>query len=147
MTIKPRDIRESSGPINRDAARVLRPGDKFAPQIVVTAPHWDTPPPLRPISKIVPEMRALIGTKFGRMTVIGLIDEPLRKKDKPATWVVRCVCGAYEGRSAKAIRNPKNNTDRCTTCRSTFNTIARGSCVRAKWTTERGSPMRVAPRS
>lgn len=56
----------------------------------------------------------LRGYKYGRMTVIGLADEQNLKKN--SRWVVRCSCGRYEHRKARAIRNPENARDCCVQC-------------------------------
>ena len=76
--------------------------------------HWDHPPPMRP----VPDhktTRGMIGYTFGRFTVVGLLRDSNPKKG--AAWVVRCACGDYETRKAKAIRNSRNSEDRCAVCR------------------------------
>lgn len=52
----------------------------------------------------------LTGHVWGRLTVIGLADLPDRKKSdksRKAAWVVRCTCGTYEMRTARALRDPK----------------------------------------
>lgn len=48
----------------------------------------------------------LTGQRFGRFTVVGLYDDPNRgaSSSKPARWVVRCDCGAFEARRAKVLR-------------------------------------------
>lgn len=67
----------------------------------------------------------LRGYKFGRLTVVGLLDRTgagfaaAGKNKKPAKWLVKCVCGRFEHRTAKAIRNPENHFDRCDHCRQT----------------------------
>lgn len=82
----------------------------------ITCVHSEVPLPTRPV---VGNMPQLVGTRFGRFTVVGL---GLRKRErkgeanKPAAWVVRCDCGNYEHRTAKAIRNPANHIDRCQDC-------------------------------
>ena len=45
----------------------------------------------------------LTGSKVGKLTVLGMADFPGRKHH--AAWVVRCVCGYYETRKAKALRD------------------------------------------
>ena len=57
----------------------------------------------------------LVGVKFGSFTVLGLA-RYIAKKSK-AKWVVRCNCGMYTLRTAKAIMNEKNNADCCERCR------------------------------
>lgn len=34
-----------------------------------------------------------------------------------ARWIMRCDCGDFEPRKAKAIKNPANSNDRCAKCR------------------------------
>lgn len=57
----------------------------------------------------------LTGVKVGWFKVLGLYDDPL--PHRRALWVVRCVCGHYEVRSARALKNPKNQNDKCYKCR------------------------------
>lgn len=95
--------------IDRQAALVFSGGVAYEPKCKVVNFHSDTQPELR---KNVPKSINLAGIKFGRFTVVGL------SKHKSGTWVVRCACGAYEDRKAKAIRNPENFGDRCTKCRA-----------------------------
>ncbi|WP_168169281.1 hypothetical protein [Kushneria phosphatilytica] len=97
-------------PINKTAARVLSPGEAYTPQTRALMPRWKMPPQTRVVPSGMPN---LTGMKRGRMTVIGLLAD----ESKKAKWVVRCVCGWYETRSSKAIRNPKNMQERCQECR------------------------------
>jgi hypothetical protein len=46
----------------------------------------------------------ITGQRFGRLVVKGL--SVIQNKKKPANWVVRCDCGAYEHRKRKALVNP-----------------------------------------
>lgn len=106
----------ASEPINKGAAVIARgSGEHWEPKKKFGAAHFDAPPPMRPVPTSIPD---LIGTKFGRLTVVGVLDdcdgEP--RKDKKALWVVRCVCGDYETRTSKAIRNLRNADDRCQMC-------------------------------
>lgn len=77
---------------------------------------WEVCPPLRtfPDNPVALDLR---GLRYGRLAVIGLLDDRTfnRKSDK-ARWVVRCACGLFEVRSAKAIRNPANAHDACWRC-------------------------------
>lgn len=107
----------ASSPLNTTAARVVSGGENYDPKINF-ANHWhsDCPPKMRRIPEIsLQTCGDLIGKKFGRLTVIGLADDYNPKQ--PARWVVRCACGDYEHRSARAIRNPKNDQDRCLKCK------------------------------
>lgn len=109
---------EHSEPVNMTAVRVTRfRGEHYHPaEKKITCAHSETPLPTRPIDSD-PQ---LAGIRFGYFTVIGL---GLLKRDrnrgnpKPAAWVVRCDCGNYEHRTARAIRNPSNHVDRCQACR------------------------------
>ena len=101
-------------PVDRVAARVMRNGVHWTPNKNVQTADQRVPHELRNPLSIAPEHRRLIGHKFGRMTVLGMSFE--RAKDH-ALWSVRCGCGIYTLRSAKAIRNPNNNWDCCEACR------------------------------
>lgn len=111
---KARDVHDrllASSPVNRQAARVLGGGVHYEPKIKAHHRSWDAPPVMRQVPKDAP---ALVGMVSGRLTVVGLLAETSAHQ---AAWVVRCTCGKYETRTAKAIRNPKNVGDRCYHCR------------------------------
>ncbi|GLQ96451.1 hypothetical protein [Dyella mobilis] len=95
-------------PVNRVAARVIKHGVHWDTAKNIQAADQENPIEVR---QYIPfKDRNLVGVKFGRLTVIGLSFTPKR-------WVVRCVCGIYTLRTAKAIRNPTNADDRCEKCR------------------------------
>jgi hypothetical protein len=96
--------------IDRVAARVTGRGERFDARKIIKTADQSTPIEIRSLCDITPELRTLSGRRFGRMTVMGLSFSPGR-------WVVRCDCGVYTLRSAKAIRNPNNDTDCCEQCR------------------------------
>lgn len=49
----------------------------------------------------------ITGLKVGRLTVLGLaVEQPRQGSSTGASWVVRCACGAYEHRKAKALKSP-----------------------------------------
>jgi len=58
----------------------------------------------------------LTGVKYSRLTVIGYIRSK-KQKSGGAIWLVRCVCGQYEERVSKGIKNhdPKK-VYRCSVC-------------------------------
>lgn len=94
-------------PVDKLAAIVISKGVRFNPG-KITCLHAEVCPP---VSRIRPlTTQDLTGTRSGRLAVIGL-----HAKIK-GRWVVRCDCGAYEVRTAKALRNPKNRNDRCVEC-------------------------------
>lgn len=101
----------TSVPQDATAARVTSRGFQYTPDKQLPRSHRDTPPPMGPIPDLAPR---LIGVKFGRFTVIGWC----ATQGSKGNWVVRCVCGAYETRTTRAVRNPKNATvDCCAQCR------------------------------
>lgn len=53
----------------------------------------------------------LAGQRQGAFLILGL---SARHRSR---WVVRCDCGIYALRSAKALKNPQNSLDCCTACR------------------------------
>lgn len=124
------DIRATSGPVNKVAARVMRPGIHYEKDLGDFDKHWQNPPPhYRFIPQAGnPQSIDLTGRKFGLFTVVGWLGTKNgpstgRRKgpDKPpkrqGAWLVRCTCGDYEQRTARAIRNPANTGDRCRICR------------------------------
>lgn len=123
-------VRATIGPVDRVAARVMGPGVHFEKELPEYARHWKAPPPSY---KFIPQAGNpqsidLTGTRFGFFTVIGWMgaiggSQGRMKKGlgKPpkrqGMWLVRCSCGDYEVRTARAIRNPNNQDDRCAVCR------------------------------
>lgn len=103
-------------PVNREAALATARGEHWewknkATILANNGVHQDTPPPIQPLPKNASTLPDLTGVSFGRFRVIGFA------RDRRSKWVVRCVCGIYEMRTTKAIRNPLNSTDRCRSCR------------------------------
>ena len=86
-------------PIDRQTAIVaFSPGERFQVEPQAGLVTSMQPLPLRDKIQANPNMVDLTGTQFERMTVIGL------SRDYMGRWVVRCACGRYELRTAKAIR-------------------------------------------
>lgn len=129
MPTNPSDrVRATIGPVDRVAARVMGPGVHYEKD--VHDRHWKEPPPYYRFipQEGNPQSVDLTGRKFGLFTVIGWLGavggstgrqrKGLHKPPKrQGAWLVRCACGDYEQRTAKAIRNPKNDQDRCCLCR------------------------------
>lgn len=102
----------ASAPVNRATAKaLLSKGEHFVSAMKTGRETYDTPPRMRPPRASELD---LVGRAAGRLTVVGLHDETGRKHG--ARWVVRCVCGSYEMRSAKAIRGPFAHLQRCSHC-------------------------------
>ncbi len=102
-------------PINRDAARVIKPGEHYIPHKKIMNVHRSTPLKVqKPIPKSIRNNKGfsdLTGSRRGRLTVLGMSADDL------TLWVCRCDCGRYTTRKAKAIKNPNNEQDRCEECR------------------------------
>ena len=89
-------------PVDRIAARVVGAGVSFEFKISDGAVNSFLPLPIRKpagTEKGQTSFVDLTGRFFGRLTVIGISAEVA------ARWVVRCVCGSYGLRTAKAIKS------------------------------------------
>lgn len=115
------DAIAASVPLNKTAGNVVaRNGVHYEPEIkvqpeyvrseialpVAPAPQWN-PGAMATYSEYV-------GKTFGRWRVIGLSME--QNPRKPARWVVRCGCGRYENRKAKALRSAALHDGCCIEC-------------------------------
>lgn len=101
-------------PVDRVAAWVTGPGEHFTPRNKVLTN--DSEFPIETRHPTVGERNTngfidLTGRRVGRFTVIGVA------RHFAAQWVVRCDCGRYSTRRAKAIKNAENTQDRCEHCR------------------------------
>jgi hypothetical protein len=109
-----------SRPINKAAASVMSSGESynFVQKDADVHHLWKTPPKM-----IAPATHTgqedLRGKRFGRFTVLGVLDVPAGAGGRP--WVVKCVCGNYTTRRRKAMFNPTNQDDCCNECRNTKN--------------------------
>lgn len=100
----------TAAPINRDAA-VARDGSGEAPPEWIPPPdcaHWKAPPKTFPVPE---NAQNRIGEKHGDLTVVGYYGSG----KSGSRWLVRCHCGSYEIRTAKALR-PKEHRDQCQAC-------------------------------
>lgn len=95
-------------PVDRMAARVVGAGTSFEFRVSDGAVNSFLPLPTRKPSRAETAQGCFVdltGSKFGRLTVIGISAEVL------ARWVVRCVCGTYGLRTAKAVK--KGDAEAC----------------------------------
>lgn len=108
----------SARPVNKTAGLVTSGGIHWEPEVKLPESYWrfDAPPAVVHPSNYPAErsFEDLRGRQFGRFTVFGYLGKR-NPKDK-GLWLVRCVCGAYESRSARAVRNPNNCNDACKHC-------------------------------
>ena len=101
-------------PVNSVAGRVIGTGTHFDPNKRVQNNDSETPIATRPFTRaeqFADGFLDLTGRRFGRFKVLGFA------RDFKRQWVVRCDCGRYSTRSAKAVKNQANTQDRCEHCR------------------------------
>lgn len=96
----------SSAPVNKTAARVIGRGVHWEPDRKPHPgfQHWKAPPPMVSPAKYPedPGFVDLRGKRIGRLVVVGYLGKP--NKSKSARWLLRCDCGDYEARSARAVK-------------------------------------------
>lgn len=103
---------------NRTAKNVTRRGVHYEAGIKAESDtfHSKLPPPIH--NRFTgPRNQDLTGSRFGSFTVLGVFERKCDSGSGRTMWCVKCACGAYEIRSAKAIKNPKNSGDMCRECR------------------------------
>ncbi len=69
-----------------------------------------------PVGKKPRSAPSLIGTRTGRLVVVGWWGGKTRKAGgRSASWVCRCVCGVYTVRTTASVRadSPHNMCNRC----------------------------------
>ena len=108
---------------NPDEIAARTPLQAAALQMLAGEPAEDGPRPSRwwwpvcpPIKPTPINTEDFTGVKWGRLSVLGLLDRSDGPKSDRGSWVVRCDCGRFECRKAKAIRtkfNPHEACDRC----------------------------------
>ena len=112
LTVRPNEILTHTPMLQ--AVEQMRNGDEA--EVGPRPARWffDGPPKMKPVP---PDAPNLVGQKWGRVTVIGLLDKRgFSGSNDGASWVIRCSCGMYETRKAKAIRNKTNPDEGCTRC-------------------------------
>lgn len=116
------DAVAASSPLDRQAS-VIRDGsgdlyDK--PLAGVRVERWLAPPPLKPLSDHSAPGRVLVqafmGTRLGRVTVLGIWAGTNPRKN--SVWVCRCDCGYYEGLKMKSL-NRLGDAAACSHCQQT----------------------------
>lgn len=98
----------AGSPVDALARRVTGRGERFEPAVRILTADSDSPLPTMPFPGSGND--DLTGRRFGRMRVVGYSAE------KGGRWVVRCSCGVYTLRTARAVRN-EANADACQRCR------------------------------
>ena len=104
----------NSVPVDRLAARQIRGGINYVSTKKITQVHSDAPMVCKPVPRDVQDFTR---TRRGRLTVWGYLDKATTKGHGPL-WLVRCDCGQYETRRAKAFRGTNaTQPDGCQQCR------------------------------
>lgn len=113
MSVKAMDKYKAQIPVDSVALKVMLGGEDYvSAKCYGNTRHWKNMPPTR---NVVRGTTNLSGTTFGRFMVVGLSAH--KNLNKHAVWVVRCICGDYEVRSAKAMKNLDNKDDCCLECK------------------------------
>jgi hypothetical protein len=100
----------ASVPVDKTAARQMSGGVHWDAKKKINQTHRDAPCRMIPIPAGTPNHT---GKKFGRLTVVGLIER--NGHHKGPLWQVRCVCGQYETRRGKTVKNA-SDADMCQMC-------------------------------
>lgn len=97
----------SSAPLNADAAKAvsMRGEADLSLRLEDQFQHWECPQKTWPVPL---GQQDYTGLKMGRLTVIGYYGAHWKKGY--SLWLVRCVCGRYELRKGRNIRQPKPST-------------------------------------
>jgi len=90
---------------------VIARGTHFNPLKKIQTADQEMPIATRPLPRHMLPKDDLTGRMVGLLSVLGMA------RDTNGRWVVRCVCGIYSLRNAKAIKNSENTQDRCELCR------------------------------
>lgn len=108
-------------PVNRVAAQVTGKGTHWEPEKKRMMGDSETPLPVLSRDQMDGNQRsnldAMLGKKFGRLTVMGVAADQGGKSTRGMRYVVRCDCGTYTYRRSKSITNEKNGIDCCDNCR------------------------------
>lgn len=112
----------ASVPLDKTAARVMGRGVHYERELK-SAPTYirasvdPLPVASPPLIVGTATYKELVGNIFGRWKVMGFAAQQ-GSPGKNATWVVKCSCGRYEQRKARAIRRAPTTGDCCTECRN-----------------------------
>lgn len=116
------DAVAAAAPLNREASAVRDgSGDLWEARVPAHIKHWSAPPPQeRPPP---PDIADLTGLVRNRLTVVRY-HGPAKDGGR---WLVRCACGNYELRRAKAIRKGGDEEMACFVCVKVETLRRRGS--------------------
>lgn len=115
LSLKTADLARvgNSAPVDGLAARQIRGGINFVSSKKIQQVHSDTPIVCKPVPKDVQDFTR---TRRGRLTVWGYLEKATTNGHGPL-WLVRCDCGQYEARRAKALKGANAlKPDGCQQC-------------------------------
>lgn len=122
----------TSKAIDRTAALVTsRSSDNY--EYKSNGKYWNArkPVPMSRHMESVKQRDNLKKKRFGNLLVIGLMRAPYKRDI--AIWVVKCACGAYDGRMAKSLKEGNATCcDRCVRMRQ----MRKGNKTRANYVQE-----------
>ena len=104
-------------PVNKLAAIVVAGGEHYEPKNKPLGLHFENMPELPELPdshSLKVQLVAMIGKRQGRLVVIAWWSQGDGRKT--ARWLCRCDCGEFTVRTGKAMKNPKNEGDRCYKC-------------------------------
>lgn len=107
----------SKAPVDRVAAIVTSKGYRYIPDKKTGPNHWETCPEMRRYRRVAGGCTNLTGVRFGRFVVVGLYAGKTGNGESTSVWVCRCACGRFETRTARVVKNGKDNDDCCDMCR------------------------------
>jgi hypothetical protein len=116
------DAVAAASPLNREASTVRDgSGDLYEVTVPAHVEHYTAPP--KPMMPCPSDVEDLTGFRRGRFTVVRF-HHPCKDGGK---WLVRCTCGDYEVRRAKALKNGLEQDLSCYCCLRTDTLRKRGS--------------------
>lgn len=116
-------LEECSGPIDKNAYRVIRPARKEdvwlpKPKESVQIAHSENFLKVSPIPKGCEHMSSVLGKRRDRMVIFGYSADQPKGKNAKASWVVRCDCGNFETRTQILRWLGTSAPDMCRECRN-----------------------------
>ena len=105
-------------PVNKLAAMVVSGGEHYEPKAKTAVLHFENMPELPELPNtysLKVQLAAMIGKRQGRLVVVAWWGSG-KSTGKKAAWLCRCDCGEFTVRTGKAMKNPKNEGDRCYKC-------------------------------
>jgi hypothetical protein len=99
-------------PVDATAARVMQKGEHFhgRTKSTICTERLEAPSAYLPLPLSSEDLR---GKRIGNLLVLGFLG---RNSGKRSVWQVRCVCGYYIRRTARALRDKSESELICNDC-------------------------------